>query len=194
MRNLALLLGLTACAPDLGDIHDWNDGDGPFDTGFASTLVHTNDEGSTRLTEVDATDGTVWTGVDLDAGGVEAPDDGADWDLKFQRFEIAVNGGVTGDGGVEAIWLDGQGLSDLTTVPTEGWGSDEPDGADDNELPDYVMRPWFDYDGATHVVTPHPGVFAVRSTEGRHYAVEMLSYYDEAGSSAMLSFRWKSLD
>lgn len=193
MRLLLPVLA-AACAPDLADIHDWDDGEGPWDTGTTASLVQTTDEGGTFLTAVDATSGAVWTALDLDADGAETTDDQPGWDLKFQRFEVAVNGGITGDGGVEAVWMDGGTLEGLTAVPDEGWATDEPDGSDDNDLPDYVFRPWFDYDGETHVVTAHPGVFAVRSTEGAHFGVQMLSYYDEAGSSAMLSLRWKRLD
>lgn len=188
-RLLPVLLAL-GCAPSLSETHVWDDGDGS-----ALGKVVTSGEGDGVMsTTVDATDATAWTAVDLDADAVEA-DYGDDvWDLAFQRFEIAVNGGVTGPGGVEAVFMEGLELSDVTAIPEEGWATDEPDGPDENALPDYVFRPWFDYDGDTHVVSAHPAAFAVRSTEGRHFALQMLEYYDDAGSPGMITFRWKRLD
>jgi hypothetical protein len=198
---LASLLA-TGCAPNLGLIHEWDNGDeqpsvDTADTGFVNSgpKVTTRPEGNgLTFTEVDAQNGLAWVAIDLDAGATEeVPDTGSDWDLKFQRFEIAVNGGVTGDGGVQAVFFEDQDIAAVDAVPTEGWGTDEPDGDDDNDKPDYVFRPWFDYDGETHIVTANDGTFVVRSTAGRHYAVALQSYYDAAGTSAIISFLWKEL-
>ena len=205
-RTVRILVGsgvvLGGCAPSLGVIHDWDNGDEDIvvdtsDTGFLDNgpKVSTRPEGDgLTFTEVDAQNGLVWVAVDLDAGATEQVSDTSDaWDLKFQRFEIAVNGGVTGPGGVEAVFFEDQSITNVSQVPSEGWGSDLPDGPDDNDKPDYVFRPWFDYNGETHIVTANDGTFVVRSTAGRHYAIELQSYYDSAGTSAIISFLWKEL-
>jgi hypothetical protein len=46
---------------------------------------------------------------------------------------------------------------------------------------------------ATHVLTPRKLVYVVRGANGRYYKLEMLEYYDAAGTAGYPTFRWAPL-
>ena len=84
-------------------------------------------------------------------------------------------------------------LEDVTTAPTDGFATDLADDDDENSEPEYAFDVWFDYDSQTHVLTPADKVFVVRTTEDWLFAMEVVSYYDDAGSSGVLELRWKRM-
>jgi hypothetical protein len=45
----------------------------------------------------------------------------------------------------------------------------------------------------THVLTPRAQVYVVRTAEGNAFKLEILAYYDDAGTSGMLTIRWAPL-
>lgn len=53
---------------------------------------------------------------------------------------------------------------------------------------------WYDYDFMTHVLTPKPVVYVVRTVEGNAFKLEVQGYYDEAGTSGIFTIRWAALD
>lgn len=202
-RLLPLLLMLsTACVEDLSV-------DDPEDTGETSTDpddtdADTEDDGpipvgEVRFTDlgdgemqadVNAADATQWVYVDLvDAARVEA---GEPWTLALQRYHIKLNGGVSGDGSVEAAFVPDLAFDDATEAPADGWFTDEPDADDDGE-PERAFATWWDYDPSTHVLTPKPGTWFVRDAE-QTWAVEILDYYSEFGDSGYPSFRFKGVE
>ncbi len=119
--------------------------------------------------------------------------DKGEWDLGFARTTIIVNGGVSGDGGVEVTLLDEAALDDVTAadVPAEGWftDTDENDG-----LAFERESKWYNYNFGRHVVEVRPRVYFVRATSGRVYGLELLSYYSQTGESRFPTFRWTALD
>lgn len=175
MRRLVPVL-LAGCAPDLSkDLDD--DDPGPIETGPGVV--------------VDATDEEVPVHWDIDAGAeVDATDPA--WDLSFRRYEIRVNGGVSGEGTVEGVVLDGVAYEDLVEVPEDGWVTDEPDG-DGDELDDLVFFTWYDYHYETHTLTPADRVYALRSGDALVYRIGFLDYYDGAGTPAMIRFEYGPL-
>ena len=52
------------------------------------------------------------------------------------------------------------------------------------------MSTWYAYDSETHVLTPHPGTWLVRSTGGAIFPLQIVRYYDDAGSSAVFELTW----
>lgn len=188
MRYLAALACLAACgcAPDLRD-------DFPFDGALPDgTYVAFEDEGagSTRLT-VDATNKTSFVYLDLDAmaelHGAEAIDSGA-WDLGFQRYKIIANGGGGGPGPVEIAVITGAtegSYEALTQAPATGY---QQDGAE--PVFNAAEGGWYYYDLGVHrLLTRAELLYVVHSSAGAYFKVQMLSYYDENGTSGRLKLR-----
>lgn len=203
MIRLVPLTFLLACAPDVRD----QDGDGApdvaaqdtaadtgggddtasdsgADTGEQPSRVESEDAGDgTTLVTVDATDSEEWVhfafATATEVGGQEA------WTLALRRFTVKVDGGVSGDGGVEVATLDGQDFDTLTVAPAAGYATDTADAL--------VFDTWYDYDENTHALTAADRVFVVREADGDHFKVAFLDYYDEAGNSGHPRFRWAAV-
>ncbi|MCX4241044.1 HmuY family protein [Paraliomyxa miuraensis] len=193
-----MVLVMTGCAPDLGET--LGDGssttDAPAEEGGGPQVQHEDEGDGVTVSTIDATDQEQWIYLDLESREQRDPADPADsdeWDLGLRRFAIAINGGSSGTGGMEAVMLEGTTFDAVTSIPTEGWVTDAPDGDDENEDPDYALDEWYDYDFMTHVLTPKPVVYVVRTVEGNAYKVEIGGYYDEAGTSGVFTVRWAAL-
>lgn len=148
----------------------------------------------TRTAIVDATSASAWTHLDLETGAEAAPD--GPWDLRFQRFHISANGGVTGPGGVEVAPITGRAFDAVTAAPAAGWITDAPDGDDPNLDPDYALEQgdgWYSYDFDRHTLTPRPLVWLVRSAGGATYKLRIERYYDAAGTPGWILLRWGPL-
>jgi hypothetical protein len=159
---------LAACAPDLsGDL----DSGPPLATGAYV---------------VDATSETEAVGYDLDTAAVVDLSDPA-WDLSFLRYFVRLNGGVSGPGTVEAVPVPGVPFDEVVDVPAEGWATDAPD-ADADGVEELVLLDWYVYDDVAHTLTPADVVYVIRSGEGLAYKLSFLSYYDNAGTPAVISF------
>ncbi len=188
-----VFLASVGCAADLGD--ELNDADDGAADGGAQ-VEHVED-GDAVLTTVDATDASRWIWLDLESRAqleVADPHGSDAWDLGFSRFNIAIDGGVSGEGGMEAAVLEATELAAVTAAPEGPWITDAPDGDDHGDDPDYALAGWYDYDFATHVLTPRRTVYVVRTVEGNAFALQVVGYYDEAGSSGWLQLRWKPVD
>lgn len=186
LRRLALAGALSAagfaCSEDL----DEGKAQTPAPTPDPAVIDH--GDGTWSLT-VDATEAVVH--IDLTDGSRVAPD-GA-WTLSFERFEIGINGGEGGAGNGAAVWAAATRLSSAEMAPAGGWQQDRPDGDDDDDLIDRAMGDWYDYDQSTHTLTAKAGLYFVRGAAARsYYAVRIDSYYDEAGTSGVLTFTWRT--
>jgi HmuY protein len=132
--------------------------------------------------------------IDLESGGtkVDIDDvealDSDEWDLAFKRASIKANGGDSGTAGVEVAAVADVTLEELTEAPDDGdfvaddWASDDcqfqslPVGE-----PATAFGEWYDYDKATHVLTPKTEVYVVRTRSGDLVKVAIETYYgDEA--------------
>ncbi|MEZ4240287.1 MAG: HmuY family protein [Myxococcota bacterium] len=192
MTRLLPLLSLGACLPDLSDSLD--PGPPPADTDTVVVVTPgTPDTGDTAAPValpvaelvVDATAYDAWVGLDLDALDPAADPDGTAWDLRFQRFQVALHG----EAGVEVAALDGVPFDDVRSVP-DGlvWQGDLPD-ADGDGVPEYALADWYDYDEATHELTPADRTWLVRTTEGAVHRLAFLAYYDDNGTPARIRLR-----
>lgn len=193
MRCLALLLAacsLTACAPDLRD-------DFPFDGDLpAGDYVTFEDQSDgTATVHVDATHKESWVYVNMRTRAQVSASDavGKDtWDLAFQRYKIISNSGVSGIGTVETAILDGQSFDAVTSAPATGYLEDAEDGPDSNsdvDSPFLIGDGWYSYSLVEHKRSARPIVYVVHLADG-YDKLQMLSYYDAAGTGAKLSFRW----
>lgn len=150
------------------------------DAALRTTVVHAPEEDAPIFFSFAAPDSAV-SADQVDAGA---------WDLSFARTTIRVNGGASGEGGVEVAWQNDIGLDDVGEAPGEGWVSD---GADADDLAFARSDGWYRYDLLKHVVEPRSRVYFVRTGDGTVHAMQMISYYDHAGESRFPTFTWRTL-
>jgi hypothetical protein len=194
----ALIVLTAACAPRLETPNDGPDAGPDVPTG---PVIHQDAGGGVTITRIKATDEVLWLFFDFESmEAVEpvTPEASELWDLGFRRFHIKLNGGASGTGGMEVALLAGVAFADVSQAPADGYVSDAPDDEEDVDLdPEYVMSKgdtaWFDYSLMTHVLTPRDHVYVVRSVEGRYYKMQLLGYYDDAGSPAYPRFQWSQI-
>lgn len=182
-------------APDAATI-DPGSPDASSDPIAEGNISHTNNGDGTTTTVVNATDHDLAIYIDLETGEEKTPNDPGNsmgWDLSFTRFAIAMNGGVSGMGGVEALLLN-EKFEQLFVAPTDGYETDQPDGPDENQDNDLFFdrsgTVWYDYNSETHVLTPRDVTYIVRSVEGDFFKIKIEDYYSDAGTSGYLRFTW----
>ena len=124
---------------------------------------------------------------DFSTGSVVESPDPLGWDLAFQRFTILANGGpnFAGQGGILDLGISS--LDSLTTVPTSGYvvntaGSDVSNAA---------TARWYEYSWTSHVLSPKPNVFAVRTADRRYAVFQILSYYCPAAQAGCTTIRYR---
>lgn len=191
----SLLASVAGCADNIN--HERPDAavatDDATVTSTTKVITTRNSADGSYTTVVDATSMTDWTYGDFDTGMEAAPSD--PWDLRFQRFHISTNGGVSGDGGVEVAPLTGVTFDEVSSAPATGYVSDAADGNADG-MPDYAFEQgdgWYDYNVDSHVLTPKPIVWIVKTDGGSTLKFEILKYYDDAGTSGWFSLHWKPM-
>jgi hypothetical protein len=180
MFPLALLALTSACTPPAEDGGDEGDDEGVGDKG-----IQTEDQGDgSYVSVVDARDEAAFTYLDFEA---KAAVDGAGeaWDLGFLRFNVATH--------VEVAVLEGVRFEDVAQAPADGYVVDasDPETAMQETMPGYAFDLWYDYDPTTHALSARDDVvYVVHTPEGNYFKVQMLDYYDEAGTSGYVSLRW----
>jgi hypothetical protein len=181
---LAALVAAAGCADDIEPAREPDRG-APDPASPVGTVRNAD---GTYTTTVDATSSTAWTWIDLDAGGAVAED--GPWDVGAQRFHLRVNGAA----GVEIAIATGD-FAAITAMPAAGWRSDVPDRDGDgvDELAFEQDGGWYDYDPASHVLTPRPLVWAIKTGGGHAIKLAIESYYDGVGTAGHFTLRWAPL-
>lgn len=185
---------LTGCADELSEELDKNNPDaGTTQTG--GKVTSTKETSGSTLSQINASDYTAWVYFEL-AGGKEVtpqnPQSSTEWDLAVQRFQVKVNGGISGAGNVQVALVTGTTFDALTKAPAGSYVSDQADSGDEDTEPDYAFSqggPWYDYNAMTHVLMPKAQVYVVKSVQGAYHKVQITGYYDKAGSAGFLSLR-----
>lgn len=97
---------------------------------------------------------------DLDAdSALSAAADTGSWDVAFRGTTLRIHG--------QYKILSGIHFDSLTTAPDTGYTA----GASSNPA-------WYEYDGATHTVTPKPGqILVLRTADNKYAKLQVLSYY-----------------
>ncbi|MEM6291986.1 MAG: HmuY family protein [Myxococcota bacterium] len=188
-------IAASGCA---GDLDDELGGDAVEEPAEGEVGPNANseprEEGGQR-TIIDATDDSTWVYFDLESGRqleVDDPMEDIDWDLAFLRFNIATNGGISGEAGVEVAIVEAA-FDEVTEAPADGYLVDEEDGDDVNEEPDYVFHEWYNYNFMTHILTPADITYVVQTGQGNAFKVAVENYYDEAGTSGIPTIIWAPL-
>jgi hypothetical protein len=154
-----------------------------------------------RRARVEAKDEVEWVYMHLELGtwvpAAEAAGAAA-WDLAFRRFHMKLNGGVSGGGDVAVALLPGAEFDDVVEVPADATFLTDQADANADGVPEYVMSigdtRWYEYDVTTHVLTPKDMVYVVKGSTGSYYKLQMLEYYDMAGTPGYPMFRWAPVD
>ena len=193
MRRLLFtaLLSVAACEPALP--LPGPDAGVPIDGG-TPMITFATDAGVT-VAKIDAVENKLWAALDLDRPA-EVPFADDQWDLAFQRFHIRARGGASGDGGVQVAIISDAGFDEVVAAPAGPWFEDQPDGPDDNADLDTVFEKvdvWYAYDPMFHTLTPQPLIYVVRSDRGALFKLQLLGYYDRAGTPGNLTLRFARL-
>ncbi len=190
IANYLLVLSV-GCAPLLDKEWDWDDGTMASDSGDSADEI---DGVYSRV--VNATDYEVWNYLDLETNAFVEVDDpmvSSDWDIAMLRYHIKLNSGIHGPAEVQAVIIEESDYDTYTEVPVEGYQIDLED-EDGDGIPEYVFGTWYDYDVSTHILTPKPTFYVVRSKNQFHYKFQILSYYSDAGTPANVRINWEILD
>lgn len=103
------------------------------------------------------------------------------WDIGFNGTTIIVNSGTSGPGAASAQVLSVI-FDEVKTAPTTGYLTDNINAAPASyAIPRGSGNGWYNYDGATNVITPIAGrVIMVKTSEGKYAKMEILSYYKDS--------------
>ncbi|MCG3173553.1 MAG: hypothetical protein GMKNLPBB_01750 [Myxococcota bacterium] len=127
----------------------------------------------TRQAEIAAADGQKWIYFQLGGTIVNTatPETSTEWDIGFSRTLIRTNSGISGPGKAGAALLKTASIQDEADMSALAFEVDKklpaqgPPGT-----PDYpgnpVLAGWFNYDPATHRVSPKDHVYALRLADG----------------------------
>lgn len=131
--------------------------------------------------------GDAFTYFDFSTGSVVESPEPLGWDLAFRRFTILANGGpdYAGQGGILDLGITS--LDSLTTVPTNGYAVNTPGSDAINAATDR----WYEYSWTSHLLSPKPKIFAVRTADSRYAVFEILSYYCPAAQAGCTTIRYR---
>ena len=139
-----------------------------------------------RLYTVDATSAERWRYFSFRVGAVVDDTAGTAWDLGFRRYQIIANGGPGFLGRAGILDLGAVRFDDVHTLPATGYRENE--GSPDPRNP--AIAGWYSYGFFSHVLSPKPHVWAVRTTDGRYAKMEILAYYCPGSAPGCLTFRY----
>jgi hypothetical protein len=139
-----------------------------------------------RVYTVDATDADAWRYFSFRLGSVIDNAGAGEWDLAFRRYQILANGGpkYAGRGGI--VDLGTVAFEDVHAVPESGYQANESNPDPRNP----AIASWYRYGFFSHVLSPKPHVWAVRTADGRYAKIELLSYYCARAEPGCLTFRY----
>ena len=132
------------------------------------------------LYTVDASAPESWRYFSFRLGSVVDGAGARDWDLAFKRYSI-----VAGEG-VGIVDLGEARLADVRVVPATGYVANE--GRAEPRNP--AIASWYRYGFFSHVLSPKPHVWAVRTADGRYAKLEMISYYCPGARPGCPTFRY----
>jgi hypothetical protein len=145
--------------------------------------------------------------VDLRSGAKVAVDDiqastSQDWDIALKRYSLRSNGGDSGEGMRSISVVTEASLDLVTEAPAAGYVVDNFVDDSCTYIPLMIGEPssafgqWYDYDDATHVVTPKAEVYVIERGDGTHTAFRVVDYYGDPAMpmrGAYYQVEWKDL-
>lgn len=139
-----------------------------------------------ELVTVDATDGTRWQFFSFDRGAVIDRPGPLDWDLAMRRFQVIVNGGarLAGAGGI--IDLGEVPFEAVSAVPLDGYVGTRVRSDSVN----LAVQRWYSYSFTSHLLSPKPRVYGVRTADGRYAKLQFVGYYCPGATPGCVTFRY----
>lgn len=139
------------------------------------------------LYTVDARDPAAWQFFSFARGSVVVDPRPFDWDLAFRRFEVIVNGGdaLSGMGGVMVV--EGPAGDSLDVLPEDGYEGTVVVAGDSLVA---SLGDWYDYSMLTHLLSPRPRTFLVRTADGRYAKLRFESYYCPGAQPGCVTFEY----
>lgn len=138
------------------------------------------------LHTVDASSPDAWRFFSFSLGSVVENPGPLAWDLAFRRFQIIANGGdgFAGSGGI--LDLGKRAFADVRFLPEDGYVGTTARSDSTNA----AIARWYSYSWTSHVLSPEPRVFAVRTADGRYAKLEIASYYCPGAQPGCTTFRY----
>jgi len=141
-----------------------------------------------RTITIDARSDARWVPLDLSTGGEVAAADERAWDLAFRRFQVIVNGGPGFAGEAGVLALPGVSFSEVHEAPLTGYGASQVSAGGDTTT--VLLEDWYDYSFFSHLLTPTPTVFVLRTADGRYAKFEFLDYYCPGADPGCVTVRY----
>lgn len=157
---------------------------------FAPTAPGRGLKGATGRTEdgqgvdtltLDARDEKQWRFATLREGAVLLPPDTSGWELATRRHHIIASGGLADLGAVH--------FDSVSRAPADGYQSNTV-GSDTTNA---ATNHWYRYGMMSHLLEPNGHVFSLRTTDGRHFKLEVVSYYCPGLQAGCLTIRYAAL-
>jgi hypothetical protein len=139
-----------------------------------------------RTYTVDAMASGQWVFFDFSRGSIVTRPGPLDWDLAFQRFRIIANGGRGFAGRGAIADLGSVALELPVVVPADAWVETEARSDSTNS----AIARWYTYGFTSHLLEPKPHVWAIRTADGRHAVLRILSYYCPGATPGCLTFEY----
>ncbi|MCG9875322.1 MAG: HmuY family protein [Leptospiraceae bacterium] len=161
-------------------------------------------DGST-ITQVRATSNDLWTNYSFATSALS----NTEFDIGFQRFKVRTNGGATNNANQGAACRSNTSTFPGASTSSASLGCTNTEFKNDINGQAQVIggggasftgsdvltnfdTGWFLYDIPT--LSPRLTVFIIRSSNGtRFYAVQIIDYYSDAGTSGYPKFRWREI-
>jgi HmuY protein len=129
------------------------------------------------LYTVDATAPETWRHFSFRLGSVV---EAGSWDLGFRRYAIVAGPGA----GI--LDLGEVRFDDVRAAPRDGYVANEGGGEPRNP----AIAAWYRYGFFSHVLSPKPRVWAVRTADGHYAKLEIVGYYCPGAHPGCLTFRY----
>ncbi|MDR1793203.1 MAG: HmuY family protein [Bacteroidales bacterium] len=155
---------------------------------------------------VDATAYDKWVYVSFkDAKTVEITDYQNDlsWDMALHRYDVRLNGGLSGKGKGAALETSYTELSALTEIPAAGYTTDVMDSIMLAMPPVYDAQPFnkeaskwmsFDLSIMPPVYQMSDKVFVFKTAEGKHVKIKFIDYINAENIKGHIKFTYVFMD
>lgn len=148
---------------------------------YAVQAAGSADFGGTQAISVSTASGA--QSVDLNSGTLTRS--AADWDLRLEGFAIRVNGGVSGTG-QGAATPGSFSMTSANVFPPQAFRSDAYSGV-------FATSRWYRYNiSGDNRISPTFDVYVLKRGNA-FFKLQILSYYDAAGQSRRITFRYAQL-